>query len=405
MLIFKIVSRNILRQKRRSFLTFLLMTSGFVFLSLSIGIADGSFLNLIKLFTQNYTGHIQIHKKGYLENPCFYNTINSADKIEDKISCIKDVKASTPRSRFTALAFAGKKTTGVRVIGIDPEKEANVTTCKLKVTQGNYIANVPDKNIIISYNLAKVLNVKIRDQIVLIGQGADGSVANDIFIVSGILNDKSAGFGQMICYMHIKTAQEFASLYGRIHEIAVVLSDISKTKNTVLRIKKAINDSSYEVSPWQEIEKEFYKSMQADEKGRNLSFIIFMIVVAAGILDTVLMTILERTREFGLIRAIGARSSQVFKLIIYETLLITSASVTAGAVIGFIGNYIIMKYGISLSEPVFFAGVYLDRLVGTISHETLLIPAVFTFTTSLIVSVPPAFRAALLLPFEAMHKP
>ena len=403
MLTLKIVFRNILRQKRRSALTCLMMTAGLVLLSVSMGISDGSYSAIIEIITREHTGHVQVHNKGYLDSPSVYSTIKDAGKLEKQIASLSGVQSSAPRLYSGILLFAGKKSTGARIIGIDPDKEAQTTRLDLKVTKGEYISKIPKKSVVLSDQIARVLDIKTGEEIILIGQGADGSIANDLFTVSGITGDKGAGSGRMACYMHIQTAQEFLSLPNGIHEIAIVLFDGTKAKSAAKKIRQALNDPTIDIEPWQKVEKEFYQAMQTHRKGRAVGFTILMIVVGIGILDTVLMTILERTPEFGLMRAMGTRPFDMFKLIIMETAFLSFAAIIIGWTIAFICNYMMSRNGIALSKPFYSGGVYFEKFVSTISLEIFLLPALITFFTAILVSILPAYRAGYIPPVQAME--
>lgn len=372
--------------------------AGFVLLSICMGISDGCYVGIIELFTRDETGHIQIHKKGYLERPSLYNTINNGETLIKKVNSFACVNASAPRVYSSALVFAGKKTLGVRITGIDPDMEAETTSLKLKLEKGKYLSETAVNRVILSDSLAKFLTTDIGGKIVLIGQGADGSIANDLFEVAGIIADS----GVMSCYMHIKTAQEFLSLSGRIHEVAVRLTDLAKAEKTAKQLSRYLNDKTIDVEPWQKVKKEFYKAMQTDQKGQHISFFILMVVVGTGILDTVLMTILERTPEFGLLRALGTSPGNLIKLIMGETALLAVIGILCGGVISFIINFILSMHGIYLAEPFYFGGVYLEKIDSVISLNIFLIPALLTFAVSMIVSIIPACRAAYLPPIEAM---
>ena len=128
-----------------------------------------------------------------------------------------------------------------------------------------------------------------------------------------------------------------------------------------------------------------------------------MIVVGIGILDTVLMTILERTPEFGLMRALGTRSFDMFKLIVMETVFLSFAAIIIGWTLAFICNYMMLHNGISLPEPLYSGGIYFDKFVSTISLKIFFMPALITFSTAMLVSILPAYRAGYLPPIQAME--
>ena len=403
MLLPRMILRNILRQKRRSFFNCFMMTAGFVMISVSMGVSGGSYSSIIELFTRNHTGHIQIHKNGYLIRPSLYNTINHAGSLMSSIETLPYVQSSAPRIYSAVLAFNGNKSVGIRITGIDPDKESQTTRIKQKISKGEFFSNHPGNDVILSDALARNLNLKVNDNIILIGQAADGSIANDIFEVIGIDDGKGAVANSMNCYMHIKTAQNFLCLSGRIHEIAVALTDEGKTRKITKKISQLLNDTTLDIEPWQVVEKLFFKAMETDTQGQRITFLILMIVVGTGILDTVLMTILERTSEFGLLRAIGTRSFDMFKIIIAEIACLSLFSVFLGAIIAFICNYFFMKYGIALNEPFYFGGVYMERMTSKISFPIFFIPALITIATAMLVSFWPAYRAAYMPPVQAIR--
>ena len=403
MMMSKIAFRNILRQKRRSLLTALMMAGGTALFSLSVGISDGSYSNLIDMFTRDHTGHVQIHRKGYLDKPSLYNTFDHPDSLGLKIESLPYVEAWTPRVYSPALAFVGKKTTGVRMIGVHSRREGGTTRLRRKVRKGRFLSDVPAREMMIGGGVAEILKADIGDEIALIAQGADGSIATDLFEVVGMVSDGGDSYERMNCYVPIATAQEFLVLGGRVHELAVALTDQSRSERVAKMIQAGLDDGSLDIAPWQVVEASFYRAMQADIEGMWLSLMIIMIIVAIGVLNTVLMTLLERTREFGVLRALGTRPRDVFRLIVLETTYLSVLSILLGGALGLLGNYVFSKHGIALPTPVEYGGVLFDKMMGKISFRAFWLPAVVTLGTAVVVSVLPALRAAKVAPVKAMR--
>ena len=401
MIILKMAFRNIFRQRRRSILTGLTMMGGFILFALSIGFAEGSYGSIIDMFTHDHTGHVQIHKKGYLEKPTLYNTIDNEAELEKEIFKNPEVKSVTSRVYSPALAFTGKKTSVVRIIGVDPAKESNAMTIVQKVQHGNFLPKKYSREVVIGAGAAEVLKVGIGDEISLLGQGADGSIANDSFTVTGILHEKDT-YNRINCYLHMAAAQDFLALHGRIHEIAVILSDQDKSREVAAQLTAGINDGSYETDPWEVVERQFYMAMQADVKGAYITQIIIMLIVAIGVLNTVLMTILERTREFGVLRAMGTRPFTVFMLIVYETAILCLISICIAAVLGTLVNHYFSINGISYPTPIEWGGIVFDTMISEVNAKTIWLPALVTFLTAIIVSMFPAFRAARVTPIKSL---
>lgn len=404
MLIFKMAFRNIFRQRRRSLLTGLMMTGGFTLLSLSLGLYAGVYGDIINTFTRSHTGHLQIHKEGYLKRPSLYKTINNVDELMPSIKITKHFESMVLRVYSPALAFVGVKTTAAMITGIVPDEEARCMGLNRKVGEGRYFEGPPANEVVLGPGLAEVLKAKPGSEISLIGQAADGSIANENFKVIGLISkEKSLPYDKIACYMHIETAQKFLELGGRIHEIAVLIDDQDRSREVASLIGKKLGDATLDVQPWQVVESHFYKAMKADMQGNYIMQIIIMMIVAIGVLNTVLMSILERTREFGVIRAIGTRPIAVFSLIVIETAFLSIIAIFGGTILGLLLNYWLSIDGIDLPKPIEWGGFVWDNIRSKITPVTVWMPAIVTFCTAVFVSIFPAIRAARIAPVTAMR--
>ncbi|MCP4686389.1 MAG: ABC transporter permease, partial [bacterium] len=225
-MMFKIAFRNIFRQKRRTTLTVLTMLGGFVLSSISIAWSDGSYGRLIDMFTRNQLGHIQVHAEGYLDRPSLYKTINDYPTVGKRIEDAPGVVSWAPRIFSAGLVSIGEKTSGVRIVGIDPERENATTRFDLKVRQGSSFTIQASKQCLLGEGLAKTMKARIGDEAVIVSQAADGSIANDLYTVAGLLSTGDQMADQRSFYLHLEDARELFVLEGRVHEIAVVGTDL-----------------------------------------------------------------------------------------------------------------------------------------------------------------------------------
>lgn len=402
-MVLRIAFRNCFRQRRRSVLTLAAMAGGFALSSLSIGISDGTYLGLIEAFTRNRTGHVQIHGAGYLDKPTLYNTIDDPDRVGETIESLDVAAAWAPRVYSPVLAAAGNKTTGARIVGVLPGREARTTRLEYQVSAGRFLTGRSGPEVMLGHGLAEALGAATGGEVILIGQAADGSIANDVYRVVGIVGDDRDPYQRVALYMHLEEAQRFLELGRRVHEVAVVLADPSASKRIAGQLDGLLTGNPVEVSPWQVVEKAFYRAMQADLQGMWISLGIINLIVAIGVLNTVLMAIMERTREFGVLRALGTRPATVFVLILGETALLSVFGVLAGGALGVIFNALLAKHGIVYPTPVEYGGYVFDRLVSMVSFRSVWIPAVLTFGTAILVSLIPATRAARVAPARAMR--
>ena len=410
MIIPKIAFRNIFRQKRRSFLTALSMIIGFILLGISFGFGEGGYGRIIEMFTHSHTGHIQIHRQGYLDRPNLYKNFEYTQQLQTLLKSIPEVQAQAPRVYCGALAFIDKKTTGVQLIGVDPFKERRLSTLASKMGEGRFLdttsAEAPHNQIIIGNGLARILHATIGNEIALVSQGVDGSIANDLFKVVGILKKEVDTTDRNNAYIHIYKAQEFLAMDAHIHEVAVLLTSHKKSRQITTKIKDQLNKAQlvgYEVHPWEEIEALFYRSMKADKKGNWVFLFIIGLIVALGVLNTVLMSILERTREFGVMRAVGTRPSHILYQIVLETLILSLMAAAIGAAFTVPLLWPLVKYGIPMGQPMTIGGIEIITFKAGFVPEAFIVPFLVIVTTATLVSVLPAIRAARIKPVDAMR--
>lgn len=403
MITIKIAFRNIFRQKRRTILTILTMIVGFTLAAVSIGWSDGTYSYIINMFTRNRIGHVQIHREGYLDEPSLYKTIDDYESVASICEKVKGVETWSPRIESAGLASVGEKSSGIQIMGIDPEREAKATSFDKKIISGNSLSAEPSYEAVIGKGLAEILDADVGSEIVIISQGADGSIANDLYNIVGIADSGDDISDRSSCYLHIQDAQSLLVLEGRIHEIALILSDLGEVNRVIETLKKALQGRGLEVTPWQEVARSFYQAMQADRQGMWIMLFVVVLVVAVGVLNTVLMSVLERTREYGLLKAIGTRPNQLFRLVLYESFIIAAASVFVGSALGTFANHLLSIHGISLSEPFTYGGMEFQEMRSKVTAQSLYIPAITVILSAVVVSVFPAAKAARTASARAMR--
>ena len=402
-MILKIAFRNTLRQKRRTILTALAMAVGFTLLSLTIGLSDGAYGGIIEMFTRNRTGHIQVHREGYLDKPSLYETINDYTTVGEKIHGTSGVEAWTPRVYAAGLGSVGEKSTAVQITGVDVAREIQATRFDNKVVEGSVLAETASHQAVIGIGLAKILSAKINSEIVIFSQAADGSLANDVYKIVGIAESGDDPTDRTACYLHIEDAQELFVLEGRAHEIAVIVSNINHVDKVTKAIEANLNDSLLDVAPWQVVAKSFYRAMRADQQGDAISRWVIMLIVAIGVLNTVLMSVLERTREYGVLKAVGTTPIQIFRLVICEVVIIALGSICIGALLGVLANYLLSIYGITYPEEITYGGMKFKTMYAEVNVRSLITPAITVMLSAAVVSLFPAIKAARILPAEAMR--
>jgi ABC-type lipoprotein release transport system permease subunit len=402
MLILKMAFRNIFRQKRRTVLTALSMFGGFVMATVFIGWADGSYNGIIDNFTRHTFGHIQIHEKTYLDRPSLYKTIGNFPQLEEKLAQVENVDSWAPRIYSAGLASVAEKTSGVRIIGIDPQKEVATTGFDKKLVEGKMFTQ-SGYEAIIGKGVAKILNARLHDKIDIVSQGADGSIANDRYSIVGIVDSGDEISDRTSLYLPLQQAQELLVLEERIHEVAITVSRLRDIKKAHPSIQAILGDERLVADPWQVFARSFYIAMKADMEGMWISLLIIVLIVAVGVLNTVLMSVLERTREYGVLKAIGTKPGQIIKLVLTEVNIIAVLSVLLGIAVGLIINSILAQKGINLGIELTYGGMKFDTWRSEINARSFYIPAITVFLAATLVGFFPALKAARTDPAKSMR--
>lgn len=403
MLTLKLAYRNILRQRRRSLLTALSMAGGYILFVFSMSLLEGSWSNVVDIFTLDHTGHIQVHKDDYAKRPKIHKTIENPTVVETTLKNHEDVTGWAPRVYSSALAYGGNKTSIAQIFGIDPELEPTVTRILQKISAGKYFSAQPNADgyfpAMIGRGLANSLKLDVGGEIVLISSGADGSIANDIFIITAIIGNTTS-FDRLGVFLPLTVAQEFLSIGGEVHEFALLARDKHDNEQLAAELQSLM--PSLKVSPWQQIEATFYRTMQSDKQGNYFTMALIVFIVFIGVLNTVLMSVLERTKEFGVLKSIGCRPSELVKLIFIETVMLASISITVGLALILPVIAWFTEVGIKLDISVDMGGVVFDTMKGDLSAYVVFMPMGFMLLTAALISLPPGLRAARIQPRVAL---
>jgi putative ABC transport system permease protein len=400
----KMAFRNVGRQRRRTILTGLTIFGGFTLAVIFIGWADGSYNNIIDEFTRNRLGHIQIHERTYLDRPSLYKTINDLPAVGGILDGTKGVESWAPRVYAAALAAVGEKSMGVQIVGIDPGREGKTTHFERKIVQGREMGRPGGREAVIGRGLADILKAGPGTELVLVTQAADGSIAENLFTVTGLASSGDDLADRATVYLNLSDAQYFLVLPGRVHEVAVTVNKLARVPAIARDISQRLKDPKLAVEPWQVFARAFYEAMMADKAGMWVMLVVIVIIVAVGVLNTVLMSVLERRREYGLLKAVGTRPGQVIRLVLLEVLLLALAAVIIGSGVGFGANSFLASHGIKFSEDLTYGGMKFGTMRGEINLRSFLIPLITVIVTALLVSLVPALRAGRTDPAESMRQ-
>jgi ABC-type lipoprotein release transport system permease subunit len=398
-----LASRNIWRNTRRTVITVAAVVFAVTLAIFSWSVKLGEYEQMINDALKLYPGHLQVHAKGYWDDKTIYNSFSPPGKLLDFLKKDDRVKAYTERLSVDALISSDTNTSGVLVVGIVPERE--FSTVREKIKEGSYLSTGNKDGILIGDSLAKNLSVSIGGEITILTQAYDGSIGAGIFKVSGIYRSGSADFDRSMAFVDLPAAQNLLSMDGPVTELTVLLKDSGDTDKQQREIAALLDPKEYEVMPWRKLIPDLVQFVDLSKTFGSVYYLLILIVVGFGILNTILMAVMERYREFGVMMALGTRPSEIVRLVMVESTLIALIGIVIGDALGFSLSYYFTQVPMNLSahsdvlenfglNPLIYAKLY-----PWIIYVTDLI----VLGTTLLSAIYPAVKASRLSPVRALR--
>jgi len=349
----KMAWRNLWRNPRRTILTIGAITFASLLLVFMLSFQFGSYDTMINTSVKIQTGHLQIQLDEYQGKNSIRLVVSDPEKIAALVDKIPQVMAYTFRAQTFSLISSEQRTYGVSVTGIDPEHEADVSSLKSLIRQGEFLSGANTDQALVGKLLARNLRVKVGDELSVVGQGRDGSIAATVVKVKGIFSSGIDELDRASIYIPLNTFQEVYSMQGAVHEVVVIadsLSDVEKIKYAIQSDLASLNlKERLIVLDWNELMPGLRQSIEMDLISGLIFYLLLLLVVAFSILNTFLMAIFERTREFGVMMAIGTTPGRLTKVLLIESMTLTFVGVVAGIFIGSLITIYFQTHGIDFS--------------------------------------------------------
>jgi ABC-type lipoprotein release transport system permease subunit len=398
--------RNLWRHKRRTWLTILAMIFSNILLVFMISIQFGSYDMMINNTLQTFSGHVQVQHQGYNENPRLRLSIPALAPLTDKLrSALPDAHIAARGTAF-ALVSSEQRSLGVQVIGVEPEYEPTVSTLPGLVKQGGFLKDTNAADILIGKVLARNLKASLGDELTLLGSGRDGSFAAGVVTIVGIFDSGSTDMDRGLAEIPLGYFQDMFAMREHGNSIVVAVDDLGDVPTTLAAVENEIGaEKNLTALDWSQLQPGLKQAIQADLSSAWFMYGLLIILVAFSVLNTQLMSVLERTREFGVITALGIRPRKLASLVMLETALMALLGLVIGLAIGWMVAAYLNTVGFHYPGMEEMADKFnlADRIYPSVTFFTMILGPGVVFLFALLASVYPSLRLFRLQPVEAMR--
>ena len=396
--------RNLWRHGRRTWLTVGAMIFSNSLLVFSISLQFGSYSMMIDNSLQTFSGHIQLQHRDYLDHPKMRYVIADITTRAQDLRGDLGLQSVSARASGFALASSEDRSHGIQLLGVDPAHEPLVSTFPGLVTEGRYLQPGAGEEIVIGSILARNLRVGVGDEISFLGSGLDNSFAAGVVRVVGIFESGIADLDRIMAQVDLEYFQDTFTMRQSGHNIVVRAAHIDDVDELLVRVSTGLDDDIV-ARDWNELQPGLQQAIQADMTSAWFMYIVLIVLVAFSVLNTQLMSVLERTREFGTMMALGLKPGRLAHLVMIETGMMTALGLLLGIAVGAAITAYLGQVGFSYPGMDEMAVKFNlpDRLYPVLSPLSLALGPAIVALGSLLAAIYPALRLNLLRPIEAMR--
>ena len=399
----KLAFRNLGRNRRRSFFSALAMGLALALLLMMASFIEGEMGNTIESTIRLQSGHLQVRAASYDEAKTslkWEDLIENPDQVAAPIASMGPVAAATPRLFASGFITTRDESSAVRVIGIDPLSEANAPY-REGLLEGEFLRPDDREGVLIGWPLANRLGLSTGDTVSLSVNTSSGDVDEQPFIIRGVYSTKTSGFDGLTVFLPLAKAQAFTGAENHASTIFVLLKDTAQTGAVVA----ALQAPAYKVLTWQDMNELLLQMEELSTSYMGMFYLIVLGIAATVIINTQIMSVFERTREIGILSAIGMRGRQVMTIFLTECGLLAVGGIILGLVVGGLIVAYFTRYGFPISFENFgFTGMlFADTIYTKLTVRDTLQLTLMSFIVTLLAGIYPAVLASRMEPVAALR--
>jgi ABC-type lipoprotein release transport system permease subunit len=397
----KMAFRNLGRNRRRSLLSALAVAMGLALLVLMASFVTGEMQGALKNTIRLQSGHLQIRAASYDENKVsldWKDLVADPAAIVAQLQSLPQVQVASPRLIASGIVTIGDQSRGVQVIGIDPSSPANLPF-QQGLVAGQFLQPDDREGVLIGKPLAEKLKLNVGDQINLLANLSDGGVDQQLFTIRGVYTTNTTAYDENTVFLPLAKAQAFSGAQDHASTIFVMLHD----RDQADAVAAAVQSPGFQVLTWQKMNELI---VQLEDFANAYMVILYLIVLgitATVVTNTLVMAVYERTREVGVLAAIGMKGRSIMAEFLFEAAFLATGGVIGGLIIGSLAVGYFARYGFYVGNYGFSGLLMGDAIYPILTLQNVVTLAVVTYVITLLASLYPAVMAARMEPVEALH--
>ncbi len=397
----KMAFRDVGRNRRRSFFSSLAVGMGLALLLLMAAVIKGEYGSALDLTIRLQSGHLQVRAQSYDESKTslkWEDLIEAPDQVAAQIASLDPVTVATPRLFASGFVSLGNESAGVRVFGIDPLSEANAPY-REGLVSGEFLAPDDREGVLIGRPLADKLGLSVGDNINLSVNTSNGDVDEQPFTVRGIYSTQTNAFDSITVFLLLAKAQAITRAENHASTIFVLLNDSAQTDAVVT----ALQTSNYQVLTWTKMNELLLQTEDLAASYIGIFYLIVLGITATVIINTLIMSVYERTREIGILSAIGMKGRRILAMFLAESTLLAIGGIVMGLILGGLVVAYFNKYGFYIGNMGITGILIGNTIYADLTWKDTVNLTVMAFVITLLAGLYPAVLAARMEPVEALR--
>jgi len=342
--------RNLWRQPRRTVLSSLTIAFTSAFLIFMPSMQNGSYDAMIENTLRLYDGYAEIQRPGYHDDPEIRTSITDSQAVVTELEALPGLQAITTRAISYALLASEQRSFGAQIVGVEPASEPAVSTVASNIHEGRFLQGEASAEVVLGETLARNLRLSVGDRVTLLGMGRDGSLAADSLTVVGVFATGINAMDRLVAEIPLGRFQETFSMPDQVHTIVLSGASLPRFQPSLPAIRAIAEKHQLTMQDWKQLKPGLWQGILLDISTASLIYVAMIIVVTFSLLNSLLMSVLERTREFGMLIALGMRPGAIGRMVWLETVMLLLLGLSVGIALGYGLSQYYAEVGIYFGE-------------------------------------------------------